>query len=244
MTKHRRIQIGDIYGALQVLENLGYRKYCGYNTTYFKCKCLKCGNVIEVPVCNLCKAQKDCGCWRGESRKPIPVGMIFGRLEVIKRDKGYTGKGVGYVCKCSCGNACVVSAWDLKSGSTKSCGCIHDELFLENSKKGRRENFVENTSVSKIMYADKPAKNNSSGVTGVTWRKNSQKWYARICFKGKSYSLGYYKELGDAIAARKQAEKELFGGFLEWYKENYADRYAKLEARKKDATEKNKEPRN
>ena len=170
--------------------------------------------------------------------------MIFGRLEVIKRDKGYTGKGVGYVCKCSCGNACVVSAWDLKSGSTKSCGCIHDELFLENSKKGRRENFVENTSVSKIMYADKPAKNNSSGVTGVTWRKNSQKWYARICFKGKSYSLGYYKELGDAIAARKQAEKELFGGFLEWYKENYADRYAKLEARKKDATEKNKEPRN
>ena len=39
-------------------------------------------------------------------------------------------------------------------------------------------------------------------------------WYARISFKGKTYSLGYFDELDDAVKARRDAEKKLHDGFI------------------------------
>ena len=35
-----------------------------------------------------------------------------------------------------------------------------------------------------------------------------------ICFKGKRYYLGSYKNFDDAVKARKRAEEELFDPFL------------------------------
>ena len=35
--------------------------------------------------------------------------------------------------------------------------------------------------------------------------------------KRKKYYLGRYEKKADAIAARKEAEKVVFGEFLEWY---------------------------
>ena len=46
------------------------------------------------------------------------------------------------------------------------------------------------------------------------------KWCAEIMFKRKKYYLGRYEKKEDAIAIRKEAEKEIFGNFLEWYKQN------------------------
>lgn len=55
-------------------------------------------------------------------------------------------------------------------------------------------------------------KNNTSGVTGVhkVVRGNNEYWAARIDFKGKGKHLGYFKHFEDAVAARKQAEKDLW----------------------------------
>lgn len=60
----------------------------------------------------------------------------------------------------------------------------------------------------------KMQKNNTSGVTGVSFHTGMGQWYARISFKGKSYSLGYYDNLQDAIDARKQAEIKLHDSFI------------------------------
>lgn len=57
-------------------------------------------------------------------------------------------------------------------------------------------------------------KNNTSGVTGVSFHSGMGQWYARISFKGKTYSLGYFDELDDAVKARRDAEKELHDGFI------------------------------
>ncbi len=57
-------------------------------------------------------------------------------------------------------------------------------------------------------------KNNTSGVTGVSFHLGMGQWYARISFKGKTYSLGYFDELDDAVKARKDAEKKLHDGFI------------------------------
>ena len=54
---------------------------------------------------------------------------------------------------------------------------------------------------------------NTSGVTGVNWRKDIQKWRAFIQVEGKFISLGTYTNKEDAIKARKEAEVKYFGEF-------------------------------
>ena len=48
---------------------------------------------------------------------------------------------------------------------------------------------------------------NTSGTSGVTYRKDSDRWRARIMVDDKSISLGTFKEKSEAIQARKEAEK-------------------------------------
>lgn len=50
-------------------------------------------------------------------------GQKFGKLKVIKRVEN-KGKQVCYLCICDCGNYKIIMASHLKSGHTKSCGCI------------------------------------------------------------------------------------------------------------------------
>lgn len=53
------------------------------------------------------------------------TGKTFNRLTVIERDN--SRKGVYWLCKCSCGNTISVRAYNLTSGSTKSCGCLNNQ---------------------------------------------------------------------------------------------------------------------
>ena len=56
------------------------------------------------------------------------TGMVFGRLTVVK-DSGRRRRGyVLWDCECSCGKVVTVSVGDLRSGNTRSCGCLHDEV--------------------------------------------------------------------------------------------------------------------
>ena len=48
-------------------------------------------------------------------------------------------------------------------------------------------------------------------------REYPGKWISRLTFQGKRYYLGRYDTLEKAVAARKQAEAEYFGSFLETY---------------------------
>jgi len=48
--------------------------------------------------------------------------------------------------------------------------------------------------------------NNKSGVTGVTWRKDNNKWFSFISYKGKRKHLGSRGSLFDAVCLRKAAE--------------------------------------
>ena len=56
-------------------------------------------------------------------------------------------------------------------------------------------------------------KNNTSGVTGVTWYKGRNKWHASIMINGKNKHLGYFNTLEEATEARKQAEIDYYGEY-------------------------------
>lgn len=48
--------------------------------------------------------------------------------------------------------------------------------------------------------------NNTSGCIGVIWGKDRGLWSARIKVEGKTIHLGRFKQIEDAVAARKAAE--------------------------------------
>lgn len=62
------------------------------------------------------------------------AGKQFGYLTVLERDIDPKYKRVMWKCLCKCGNTTVVSACDLKSGHTCSCGCKKFESH--NAKHG------------------------------------------------------------------------------------------------------------
>jgi len=73
------------------------------------------------------------------------VGQRFGRLHPIKylgTQSMWGGRHGVWLCVCDCGGASKVASKQLKSGQTKSCGCLKRECGRANathgeSKKGR-----------------------------------------------------------------------------------------------------------
>ena len=51
---------------------------------------------------------------------------------------------------------------------------------------------------------------NKSGHMGVSWIKNRNCWTVTVAVNKKNKWLGYYKNLDDAIAARKKGEKQYY----------------------------------
>lgn len=52
--------------------------------------------------------------------------------------------------------------------------------------------------------------NNTSGVRGVGWNKNAEKWVAYIKHHGKHMHLGLFDLFEDAVKARLKAQAELW----------------------------------
>jgi len=65
-------------------------------------------------------------------------GKVFNRLTVIKQVDDYVktnGKHIAkWLCKCQCGCFVEVTGESLKSGHTKSCGCLIKEVVSKIGK--------------------------------------------------------------------------------------------------------------
>lgn len=202
--------IGQTYNNL-IVDKLT-DEYNSYNGRLYECTCLLCGKKRLATKQNLQKNEiKDCGNHRLYNNIS---NKHFGKLTALYvTDKQSSTKSRCKIwhCKCECGKECDVNYNDLVSGKTQSCGC----LKVENIKKL----YIDGTVPCKLD-GSKIRCTNTSGVTGVWFDKVRGKWCAEIMFKRKKYYLGRYEKKEDAISIRKEAEKEIFGNFLEWYKQN------------------------
>ena len=79
---------------------------------------------------------------------------------------------------------------------------------LDNRKENHRLASSDQQGQNRSMM-----KSNTSGVTGVVFHSRDKKWQATIMVKGKAIRLYYGDNFEDAIAARKQAEREYFGEY-------------------------------
>lgn len=75
---------------------------------------------------------------------------------------------------------------------------------LCNLRKADNTDNVRNSSLRK---------NNSSGITGVNFRKDRNKWRSFIMVDKKQIALGLYDDINDAIRARLEGELKYFGEF-------------------------------
>ena len=55
------------------------------------------------------------------------TGQKFGRLTVIKREYPNRNKKPQWLCKCECGTEKIIDGASLRTGHTKSCGCLQKE---------------------------------------------------------------------------------------------------------------------
>ena len=122
---------GRTFGELLVLyRNIELQKQKGANTCYWHCKC-SCGKETDVSTAPLKRGHtKSCGHLAKLTQvKPLDIkpGDIFGRLTVIKRVYQPKSRNSLWECKCSCGSTSIVTGHCLKSGMTKSCGCLQIE---------------------------------------------------------------------------------------------------------------------
>ena len=64
------------------------------------------------------------------------TGQRFGRLTVIRYDHS-EHDGAHWLCKCDCGKEKVAAGYSLRSGKTKSCGCLNSDASRAKLEKAR-----------------------------------------------------------------------------------------------------------
>jgi len=81
----------------------------------------------------------------------------------------------------------------------------HIDHMNQDRTDNRIANLREVTDLENQRNARK-SKNNTSGVTGVTWWERDNNWIAQIGVNYKRILLGYFDTIEEAAAARKEAE--------------------------------------
>lgn len=120
----KRIDLtGSVFGRLLVL---GF-SHTHQGNAYWLCECL-CSTETVVTGSKLKSGHtKSCGCLNNEKFQDL-TGKTFNRLKVLslayKEDKRSY-----FTCLCTCGKETIVRSDLLKSGHTKSCGCLHTEII-------------------------------------------------------------------------------------------------------------------
>ena len=84
-------------------------------------------------------------------------------------------------------------------------------LFIDHINGNALDNRIDNlrlvTNAENKRNGTKHS-HNTSGVTGVSFHKATNKWSVKIGFNGESYHLGVFTDFEAAVAARKEAEKK------------------------------------
>lgn len=173
--------------------------------------CCDCGREKAVQTHPLLSgAVQSCGCLRSDRKVQDLEGQRFGKLRVEKRVRKEERGSSFWRCRCDCGEFCVVSAGNLKSERTKSCGCqqkvIQRRAWMK-AIRSRKVLYQKGTDLCQWMQ--QPKKNNTSGIVGVTYDQSVGLWKASIEFQKERHYLGASKNKETAAKLREEAEEKI-----------------------------------
>ena len=92
----------------------------------------------------------------------------------------------------------------------------YHEMVIDHKNHDTFDNRKENLRICSRSENQRNAilsKNNTSGITGVSWVKPLKKWSAQINIYNKHIHLGVFKCKLQAQTTRKNAEQKYFGEF-------------------------------
>lgn len=128
---------GERYGALTVVRPTDQRQG---GSVVWECLC-DCGKTVFASRTDLVHhGRQSCGCIKVKKETPGRkcedlTGQRFGKLMAIElTEEKKRGRWV-WRCKCDCGNTVYIDAGSLKSGNTKSCGCLRKKRYKNNTAR-------------------------------------------------------------------------------------------------------------
>lgn len=202
--------IGKKFGLLTVIERTdNYIFPNGDSVIAYNCRC-DCGNSKVIPKRSLKNGNtKSCGCIHTEMVRKLGKSNIKKNTYDLDGEYGvgYTTEGkVFYFDKEDC-NLIKYYYWNVFKGYVVSETNKQDV-------KTRMHRLIMNC-VDKNLDVDHI--NHTSGVTGVTFNKNANKWAVAIQKDNKRIHLGVFDNFDEAVKVRKEAEIKYFGDYR--YKE-------------------------
>lgn len=215
---------GQQFGFLVPIEYMGNSKW--------KCEChcgrKNCKKIKITSTKNLKNGDtKTCGCVNENRYELSPNGCVgytakeepfYFDLDDYNKIKDIYWRitNVGYVVGSKEGkivlmHRIVMDAPDYKNQKL-------DVDHINHCTVDNRKNNLRLISHQQNLMNQKVNCNNKCKHKGIYYDKERNKWRAEIEFNQKKYRLGRFDTIEEAIEARKQAEKELFGEFA--YQEN------------------------
>lgn len=134
-------------------------------------------------------------------------GQKFGRLQVIKRDGSQNGSKV-YLCQCDCGNLTHQRSDHMRSGRSKSCGCLRNEESGNRARKhgkSKSQIYFRFQHMLARCYDPKCPEYKWYGGRGVTV---CDRWNPA---RGGSFE-NFYADMGDPPTDKHQLDKDILGG--------------------------------
>jgi len=217
---------GKIFGRLTVIE---YAGKSGHGNVIWKCKCI-CGKTKNILSHSLIRGTtRSCGCYhleflRGQKRIWKPI--VYKNYLKIPLTKGFFCK----IDKCDFEKVKTI-AWyfhgkdyaSMRKRETNKNILMHRYLLDVSDNKevdhingdplDNRRNNLRMCSRSENCCNKRIQSNNTSGVPGVCWDKNRNKWMVRVKKNKKVYSVGRFDLFKDAVKAREKKAKELHKNF-------------------------------
>ena len=139
------------------------------------------------------------------------TGILYWKVteqgHVIKGREAFTANNCGYKRGNFFGVPLYahVAAWLITHGEFPKGEIDH----INRDRQDNRLCNLRDVSKSENQHNTKIRDDNKTGVMGVKRRKDTGRYEAQITINGKRMYLGKFKDLDDAIAARRKAEQAL-----------------------------------
>jgi hypothetical protein len=182
---------GKVFNRLTVLSRAENNKSgsCQWN-----CIC-QCGKNTRVLSSNLTTGNiKSCGCLKLDDL----TGQTFSRLTVISRAEKDKRNKSQWNCLCSCGKNIRVVARSLKSGGTKSCGCL-------NTEKRKTNNLIHGMSYSPEYTTWKSIKARCYGKNSLTQLYRDKG--IKVCDRWLESFENFYEDMGDRPSSKHSIDR-------------------------------------